>query len=717
MDMLRKFYNTITTRQKRWIIGILSGLILICGLAVTYGLSKREAILQRAITTAKQKMDSQYNVDLKIQYYGFKGLSTVVFKNVFVTPKGKDQLAQIDDFAVSVRLWPLLFGDVKIGLIEMENARFTLVKRDSLVNNYDFLFKKDKKDSTATPKVEQNLAALADGLLKKVFFKIPRNMDVRNFEISFKDDSIYQQLKVPRAEIDGGDIDAALYLNGDEGRWNVVGHVNPDAQELNLKLSSEKKNTEFPFLRSKFGVKMSFDEIEFDLQKVNRKGKDLLTLRGDWYFKNLNLHHWRLSDQDINIPEATLEGGVNIGAQSIELVKESKVKVKEFEFSPQARYVHKPEKLVALSIHTGRFEAQKLFEAIPKGLFESLEGVQVAGDIQYDLDFEVNLNKPDKLKFVSKIDDQNLEIKQWGKADISKLNGPFVYTAYEGDKVMREITVGPQNPNFTPYDQISNYMRTTLLNTEDPFFFKHNGFQEEAFKLSIVTNIKERKFKRGASTISMQLVKNVFLNRNKTLVRKLEEIMLVWLMESAKQVSKQRMYEVYLNVIEWGNNVYGITEAARYYFGKTPAEITLGESLFLSSIVPKPKKGLYAFDYTGHLKQNMYRYFNTYGNIMVKTGQLARDTTVANYGFYTVSLQPHLRPNRPAGLELDTLQQLDMDIDAEQEDKIRELELQEKEKGGLFDRLFEEKDKAKDPVPSQGDLSAAQRQQKNRNRE
>ncbi|WP_270088623.1 transglycosylase domain-containing protein [Sphingobacterium sp. SYP-B4668] len=689
--MLKKFYNKITIKQKRWIIGTIAVVVLICGIGLLYGLSKRDAILQRAIASAKQKAESQYNVDLKIQYYGFRGLSTVVFKNVFVTPKGKDQLAQIDDFAVSVRLWPLLFGDVKIGLIEMENARFTLVKRDSVVNNYDFLFKKNKQDSTPTPKAEKNLAALADGLLKKVFFKIPRNMDVRNFEISFKDDSTYQQLKVPRAEIAGGDIDAALYLNGDEGRWHVMGHVNPDAQELNLKLASEKKNTEFPFLRSKFGIRMSFDEIQFDLQKVNRKGKELLTLRGDWQFKNLNVHHWRLSDQDINIPEATLEGGVDIGAQSIELVKESKVKVKDFEFSPQAKYVHKPEKIVALSIHTGRFEAQKLFDAIPKGLFESLEGVQVQGNIQYDLDFEVNLKKPDQLTFVSKIDDQELKVQKWGKADINKLNGPFVYTAYEGDKVMREITVGPQNPNFATYDRISNYMRTTLLNTEDPFFFKHNGFQEEAFKLSIVTNIKERKFKRGASTISMQLVKNVFLNRNKTLVRKLEEIMLVWLMESSKQVSKQRMYEVYLNVIEWGNNVYGITEAARYYFGKTPAEITLGESLFLSSIVPKPKKGLYSFEYTGHLKENVYRYFSTYGNIMVKTGQLARDTTVANYGFYTVSLQPNLRPHRPAGLEVDSLQGLDVDIDAEQEDKIRELELQEKEKRGLFDKIFDKK--------------------------
>ena len=90
----------------------------------------------------------------------------------------------------------------------------------------------------------------------------------------------------------------------------------------------------------------------------------------------------------------------------------------------------------------------------------------------------------------------------------------------------------------------------------------------EAFQLSLVTNIKEKKFKRGASTISMQLIKNVYLNRNKTMRRKFEEILLVWLMEQSGQVSKDRLLEIYLNVIEWGKNVYGIAEAGQYYFSK-----------------------------------------------------------------------------------------------------------------------------------------------------
>jgi len=184
----------------------------------------------------------------------------------------------------------------------------------------------------------------------------------------------------------------------------------------------------------------------------------------------------------------------------------------------------------------------------------------------------------------------------------------------------------------------------------------------------------------------MQLVKNVFLNRNKTVVRKVEEIILVWLMESSKQVSKKRLYEVYLNVIEWGNNVYGITEASRYYFGKKPADLNLGESIFLSSIVPRPKTGLYSFDWTGHLKSNMIRYFNTYGNIMVKTKQIGVDSTVSNYGFYQVELVPHLRSARPAFV--DSVQTDTLDLEEGEDNFLNLDETTEAHKRSLFDKLL-----------------------------
>src|SRR5664279_2476881 len=117
----------------------------------------------------------------------------------------------------------------------------------------------------------------------------------------------------------------------------------------------------------------------------------------------------------------------------------------------------------------------------------------------------------------------------------------------------------------------------------------------------MILNIKERRFARGGSTITMQLVKNVFLNRNKTIARKLEEILLVWLIENQQLCSKERMFEVYLNIIELGPHIYGANEAAHFYFKKDASKLNLQESIFLASIIPKPKWFMYSFDKSGNL--------------------------------------------------------------------------------------------------------------------
>jgi hypothetical protein len=101
------------------------------------------------------------------------------------------------------------------------------------------------------------------------------------------------------------------------------------------------------------------------------------------------------------------------------------------------------------------------------------------------------------------------------------------------------------------------------------------------------------------------------------------------------------MFEVYLNLIEWGKNVYGIGEAARYYFGKRPSELTLGESIFLANIVPRPKKGLYFFEGDGSLSTSLRGYFKLIGGLMARRGYTSRDTNA--YGFYGVYLKSSLR--------------------------------------------------------------------------
>lgn len=156
-----------------------------------------------------------------------------------------------------------------------------------------------------------------------------------------------------------------------------------------------------------------------------------------------------------------------------------------------------------------------------------------------------------------------------------------------------EVKVDPDRYGpyvYVPLHHISPYLPRAIMTTEDTSFFTHSGFNFLAIRHSVEANIERGRFHRGASTISMQLAKNLFLNRQRVLSRKLQEVVLVWLMESVAEVPKERMMELYLNIIEYGPGIFGIHEASMHYFGKRPDELTIAEVAWLVSIVPSPKR-------------------------------------------------------------------------------------------------------------------------------
>jgi membrane peptidoglycan carboxypeptidase len=237
--------------------------------------------------------------------------------------------------------------------------------------------------------------------------------------------------------------------------------------------------------------------------------------------------------------------------------------------------------------------------------------------------FQLDFNNPDSVRFASDMNKQDFHITQYGAEYLPKMNGSFSYTAYEKGLPVRTFTVGPENLSFTPLNNITPYLRNALLTSEDGSFFYHKGFNEDAFRKSIAENIRQGRFARGGSTITMQLVKNVFLSRNKTIARKAEEALIVWLIENNYLCSKERMYEVYLNIIEWGPYVYGIHDAAAFYFNKRPADLTLAESIYLASIVPRPKAFKYSFNEQGRLRESLAGYFNRVSAFMLKKGLIS----------------------------------------------------------------------------------------------
>ena len=157
------------------------------------------------------------------------------------------------------------------------------------------------------------------------------------------------------------------------------------------------------------------------------------------------------------------------------------------------------------------------------------------------------------------------------------------------------------------------------MTTEDSGFFKHRGWVSSQFKTALRRNIAGGGFRLGASSITMQMVKNVLLDREKTLSRKFQELFLVWFVE--KILSKQRILELYFNAIEFGPRLYGIGPAARHYFGNSASDLSPAEAAFFSSILPSPKRRYVQYCH-GTLTPQWEKYVHRILNKMRERGRL-----------------------------------------------------------------------------------------------
>lgn len=692
-----------------WVLGVFFIVCIALG-AVAY--SKREALLKKMVAKAIAKADQDYGLEIKIGSAGFTGLSTVKMTGISVVPKERDTLSNIGELSIGVRLFPLIFGNIKLSEVQLHNGFVNVVLKDS-TTNIDFILKRKKKDSTENNR-KSNLAEIASNILNQVLYKIPDDMDVKNMVFKFNDHDTAKLSFATVATIDDGDLKSTINVNDGQATWHIDGYVNPGSKELSFTAYADGKKLELPYLNNKLHAKLSFDTLQTELKNAKYSGDDY-KISGSWSVKNMLINQPRIAATDIIVSSAKLDADVLVGPNYIALDSSSTAFLKNAEIHPYIKYTRGKNKIYELKLIADEQDAQAVVDAFPQGLFESLEGLKVQGKVKYNLNFYLDTKVPDSVRFNSTLTPIDFKIVRWGKTDLQKINNPFVYTPYEYGKPMRDITIGSSNPNFTPLTAISKNFINAVLTAEDPSFFTHNGFVEESIRKSIAVNFKEKKFKRGGSTISMQLVKNVYLSRQKTLARKAEEILIVWLIEHNHLVSKQRMLEVYFNIMELGRNIYGIGEASRYYFGKQPADLTIGDGLFLASIVPKPKASMYKFMADGSLKPYMYNYFRFIGNIMARRGLTPADSS--GYGFYNVRLREGLRQY----LAPDTAA---VDSTAFEEDEEGMPVIMQDKTKNLFDRIFggpEKKDtatvKPADTTKTRKQLRQERREQRRREKE
>lgn len=589
----------------------------------------RQSLLQKAIGRAKDKMKVEYQSDFSVGEAKFDGLSGVMMSDIVLVPQDKDTLFSISSMNTHVNFWRLFTGDVQLGTLFIKDG-FIQVVKNKTGNNYAAFVKRQKNANSGNPGEKGNIARRAYRMLHTALNLVPTDMNVENVSLRLDNHGKKITLKLNNLRLANKQLESSIAVTTGSfaQNWKISGFADPRNKQTDLRFfNSDSGAIRLPYIDERYNLKSAFDSIRLNVTNIEMDGGEL-HVDGFTSIVNLMINHPKVASKDVTVQNARFDFRFLFGADFMAIDSTSTARLNKITVKPYLSYNVSKDTIYSMQVEIPKMKAQDFITSLPAGLFSNFEGMVAEGNFNYKLDFKYNKNNPRALVFDSKMVNDGLKIVKYGAANLSKLNGPFTYRAIENGRAQRAIPVSSDNIYYTPLDLISPYLKNAVLTNEDPSFFSHRGFINDAFKQSIVQNIRAKKFARGASTISMQLVKNVFLTREKTLSRKLEEILLVYILENTRITSKSRMLEVYFNVIEWGPNVYGIGEASMFYFQKHPSELTLNESLFLSGIVPRPKAFMWSFTSEGTLKPHVSRRNDYIGNLMLRRGLIAPEDTI-----------------------------------------------------------------------------------------
>ncbi len=619
-DQIQQWFQAHRDKVRR----VLFYITIAAGLLLIFSFIFRNALFTWYLDKKVDAFNRHFHAEFKVNKARITGLSGVELDHLLLKPVNGEVLLTADKVYASVNFWRLLIGRISLTDFELENTTLNLIRNDSLTNYMFLLDRRAAKKDTISSGEGGNYALRAERLLDAAFDKIPNRLKIINFTIRSQNNDHLVTMHLDTLDILDQQFTMPIYIqeNDIKAKWMMSGVLDKGARQARVKLVSEDTSgIVIPFIQYKWKADVRFDSAQITLSE--EEGADGITrIEGQAFVNNLRVRHERISTETVQIHESGMQYRINIGKDYIELDSSTSIRLNQLSLNPYLRYRPKPEKQITLKVHKERFPAMELFSSLPVGLFDNFRDFRASGDLAFDLDFFVDLSIPDSLRFFCDLIPYDFRIQSYGQGNFRKLNESFEYTAYERGQAVRTFAVGPENPDFRSLDQISDYLKVSVLNSEDGAFFGHQGFMPEAFRESIVTNIKERRFARGGSTISMQLVKNVFLNRNKTIVRKIEEALIVWMIERMRLSSKDRMFEVYLNIIEWGPMVYGANEAARFYFAKDVSRLSLAEAIFMASIIPRPKGFMYAFEPNGDFKEYLKNYYGRISEKMLRKEQI-----------------------------------------------------------------------------------------------
>jgi len=342
---------------------------------------------------------------------------------------------------------------------------------------------------------------------------------------------------------------------------------------------------------------------------------------GELSIEGLGLRSERLSDRLVSFPRLSMSGAGRMAVDgSLYSLKEAELSLGETRFTGAFQIERGPDH-VALKASTEAplVSCQALLDSAPRGLLGAVEQMKFTGTFSLNAGVEADTRELGKMRVQWNFKNGCRASAVPGALDPEQFRGLFRREVIGAGGYPMQLEFGPLANSWTPYDEVSPHLEAAILVSEDGRFFRHNGFDDRAIESAIRQNTRAGSFVRGASTVSMQLAKNLYLSREKTLARKLKEAALTSLLE--QNFEKQELLELYVNIVEFGPSIYGIRAAAEHYFNSHPGRLTPAQAFFLISILPSPTHEY--FDDDGLLKTPRQSYVRHLLRIAHKRGRLS----------------------------------------------------------------------------------------------
>jgi hypothetical protein len=317
-------------------------------------------------------------------------------------------------------------------------------------------------------------------------------------------------------------------------------------------------------------------------------------LKGRFAFKRFSFEYWRISDREITDLEGLVDFDASLDPAGRRLLIDlPSIRVGQATLAASAD-IRKPKDLkpsVAFRMRMPRQDCGAAAASIPRSLIPNLSTLALKGEMQFDAQLNLDLEKPRELTLKVQGDVDSCEVLSLGpNIQPELLRGRFVHHPREPDRgVLDHIAVGRGTREWLESREIPDHVKLAAWTTEDRKWEEHGGVRWDLVASALKIDLDHGRFIYGGSTITQQLVKNLYLTRGKNLARKFEEMIIAWQME--RVLEKDEILTIYINCIEYGPDIYGIRAAARHYFDKKPQQLDALEAAFIMGLKPYPKAG------------------------------------------------------------------------------------------------------------------------------